>query len=541
MPKKKLFNFIHSLSFKISLILLLFIIILFTLNSMLLWRRQLAVLEGNIKLWAFQTSNLVKEGLYRMMLFNERDELYQTILILGKESHVERVRIYNKHGEIKFSNREDEIAQLADFEDNACRSCHSSKEPPKIAPSSEYFYIFNNLQNERILGLINPIMNNPDCSSAGCHFHQAGQKVLGVLNIQMSLSKLDQTIFESRKKTYICSIIFILLSLFFIALVIYLIIHVPFKKLRLGTEALAQGSLNHRIELVRKDELGLLARSFNSMAENLQTAYQRLQDWSSELEARVQKKTDELERMHHSMLHVEKMASLGTMAATVAHEINNPLTGIVTYAKLLQKKIKRLLPEETNGEIVKELELIRTESMRCGNIVRDLLLFARESSAKFHKYKLNSIISAALKILKHHLELSDITYTVTNPFDSKKIVCDSEQLNQALIALLVNAAEAMPNGGNLDISVRPVPDHSDRILLIIRDSGTGITEDIRDKIFDPFYSTKKKGKGVGLGLAVVYGIIQRHQGRIWFESEVNRGTTFFIELPVDPTNQKEQL
>lgn len=533
MPKKSLFGFVRSISLKVSLILLVLIIVLFTLNSTLCYRRQLVVLEENVRNWAFHSGSLIKEGLYRMMLFNKRDDLHQTILSIGKESQIERARIYNKQGEIKFSNKESEIGELADLTDQACRYCHNGYEPPVMNSRDGYTYIYRN-GDDRILELINPILNNPDCSNAACHFHQPEQKVLGVLNVQISLRDLDETIYRARRNTYLVSILFVLLSLLLIAIILYFILHVPFKNLRLGTNELANGNLDYRIEMNRKDEFGLLARSFNSMADNLQKAYHRLKAFSQDLEIRVQRKSEELERMHQGMIHVEKMSSLGMMAATVAHELNNPLTGIVTYAKLLQKKVKRLLSDDVNQPLLDELELIRTESMRCGNIVKDLLLFARESNANFVECEIDKIIQLAINIVKHHLELAGVKHKIANNLNNQKIVCDSGQLGQALVALFVNAVEAMPEGGDLDICVAYKEGDDNKVVIKIKDSGAGIPAEIQEKIFEPFFSTKEDTKGVGLGLAVVYGIIQRHKGKIWLESQADAGTTFFIELPLDP-------
>jgi len=226
---------------------------------------------------------------------------------------------------------------------------------------------------------------------------------------------------------------------------------------------------------------------------------------------------------------------LGTMAATVAHELNNPLAGIVTYAKLLQRKVQKHLSADKCKDILDDLDLIRSESMRCGDIVRNLLIFARESSANFNRHSLNSILTQAISIVKHHFVLSGIEYQIVNELDSEEIRCDFSQLQQALIALFVNAVEAMPGGGQLTITLKqPSPPKTGFILIIIQDSGIGIPEEIKNKIFEPFFSTKQESKGVGLGLAVVYGIIQRHQGKIWVESQEGAGTSFFIELPVDP-------
>lgn len=542
MPKKYIFGFIRSLSLKIALIILAVVILILIMSTTLCWKRQSRILENAINHFAEQTSDLIKQSLFQMMLNNKRDDLHETILQIGKEPLIEEIHIYNKNGEIKFSNLESQIGKTTTLDAPACSPCHTANGFVQAADVKGTQRIYFSPANQRILELINPIQNSRECSSYPCHAHSPDQKILGVLDIKMSLADIDHSIQAARTKSYFYTILFLALSLFLIALIIYIILHIPFKKLRLGTEALANGDLKYRIDLDRHDELGKLAKSFNGMAGNLQTAYEKLQAWSDELEERIRLKTSELEQIHQSLRQVERMASLGTLAATVAHELNNPLAGIVTYAKLIQKKIQKQLPGEKNDELVQDLELIRSESLRCGDIVRNLLLFAREASANFHKHPLNSILSQAIGIVKHHFELAGIEYQIINEMDAPEIVCDFSQLQQALIALFVNAAEAMPDGGHVTITIKqPTPEKTNYILLIIQDTGIGIPEEIRNRIFEPFFSTKKDSKGVGLGLAVVYGIIQRHYGKIWIESREGLGTKFFIELPVDPTQINSKI
>lgn len=537
MPKRRILQILNSLSLKIFLVFLLILVILVALNNMFFSRMQMQILENTVKLSAYRVGDLIKRSLQPMMLSNERNNLYQTIEILGTEPGVERIRIYNKKGEIKFSSLASESGHVVDMQAEACNICHALDQPIQSLSSQEKTRIYRSQDGGRVLGMIHPIRNDPECYNDACHAHSPDQTILGVLDVQMSLQELDQAFSKGRDLALLSYVLFISLALILTALLIYFFLYAPIRKLRHGTEALASGNLDHRIALERKDELGILAKSFNSMAANLQKAYNELKAWSTELEKRVQQKSEELERMHHGMIRVEKMASLGKMAATVAHELNNPLAGVVTYAKLLHKKIQRheaVVPE--SGEILNNLELIRSESMRCGNIVRDLLIFARESSAKFQPHHLQEIVKHALTVVGHHLELGRVQASTDFRTRRDEIVCDASQLEQALVALFVNAVEAMPEGGRLEVVVDHQPEMNDSWLSIqVRDTGSGIPEEIRDKIFEPFYTTKKDKRGLGLGLAVVYGIVQRHYGKISVASETGTGTTFHIELPVDPT------
>jgi two-component system NtrC family sensor kinase len=467
------------------------------------------------------------------MLMNDREELYRSIKSLGNEPGIQNIRIYNKKGEIRYSTTEDEISKIVDMRAEACYDCHTADKPLQALPIQEKTRIYSTADEQRVLAMINPIRNSAECSNAACHAHQSDLTILGVLDVQMSLSELDQATSRARDIINTIVISFILLAIVLVATVVYYIIHKPISVLELGTAKLAKGELNHRIKMQRKDELGELAESINNMAYSLDQADADLREWSDTLEKRVEEKTAELEAVNKELIQIEKMASLGKMAASVAHELNNPLAGILTYAKLLIKKIQHNFDEITEKEkIVEKLEHIRSESVRCGNIVRNLLTFARGSTTNFQECNLRDIIERALKIVNHHIELAKIKVVSQIDIKPETISCDTDQILQAFVALLVNAVEAMPDGGTLEISALHLNQDSDRVIIQIKDTGIGIPQELQDKILEPFFSTKKDQNGVGLGLAVVYGIIQRHNGKIWLKSEKEKGTSFYIELPV---------
>jgi two-component system NtrC family sensor kinase len=227
------------------------------------------------------------------------------------------------------------------------------------------------------------------------------------------------------------------------------------------------------------------------------------------------------------------------MAATVAHELNNPLSGILTYAKVTSRRVTALLPEGPDRtRLLDALKLIQSESMRCGNIVRDLLTYARQSRAEFRPAQLHVLVDQALQLVAHHTELRGVGTDRDLALADDHLVCDGEQVVQALIALFINAVEAMGEGGRLAVRSWDDPTAPRTLKLSISDNGVGIPPEIQPRIFDPFFSTKHETKGVGLGLAVVYGIIQRHDGRIIVESRPGHGTTFTITLPREPAGHQ---
>ena len=529
------FRFFYSLSIRIFLFLLLIIIGLFTVYSTVCSHLQNQILEGTIRLSAYRAGDLIYKSLYRLMLLNDRTNLFETIGIIGNEPGVERIRIYDKHGVIQYSTRRSETGLQVDMQAEACYVCHSIEHPKTVLTTYQKSRIFRTAENRRVLGLILPIYNAPECSNAACHAHSPEKSVLGVLDVQMSLSELDAKVAQTQRKVFFITLGFLLFGMVLIGGVVYLQTHRPIQTLKQGTERLAAGDMDYRIPLHRKDELGILAESFNYMAENLKKAYRELQEWSQTLEQKIEEKTREMEKINREMLHVERMASLGKMAATVAHELNNPLSGIVNYAKLLQKKTERMITDPVDRQTVfEQLELIRSESLRCGNIVRDLLIFARGSKINLQRCRLEDILKRALRLVTHHIQLANIDLQCEVKTEPEEIVCDPAQIEQALVALLVNAVEAMPGGGKLRIIAQNSAALPEHILLRISDTGVGISPEEKEKIFEPFYTTKTEQKSTGLGLAVVYGIVQRHHGRIWVESRKGKGTTFYIELPMEP-------
>ncbi len=490
---------------------------------------------------ALQMSDVIKRSIEYSMLLNRREDIYNTIKTIGTEPGIDGVRIYNKQGEISFSAQDQELGRTIARSSETCVVCHRDGAHHAVTPEAGTLTrIYTSAAGERLIGVTTPIMNDARCSSAECHAHDSSQTVLGILNVSLPLKETDRNLAEFEAMQYEAGIALILIVTAFTGLFLWRMVNIPVKKLTEGTQAVIDGNLEYAIDVQTKDEIGTLTQSFNHMTRELHRAQEELKQFNATLERRVQEKTDELRRTQTNIIQMEKMVSLGTLAATVAHELNNPLEGILTYAKLIRRRIlKESLPEEIKNEIADELKLIADETSRCGNIVKNLLLFSRRRVGELREHNIRDIVQQTAKLMDHHLMMHNVTFAADFADPLPLILCDGQQITQALLALEINATEAMPQGGELRLAVAsPSPGE---ITIAVRDSGCGISPEVMPHIFEPFYTTKKEGKGTGLGLAVVYGIVERHGGTIDVQSTAEEGTTFTITLPVRPPLTMEEL
>lgn len=315
-------------------------------------------------------------------------------------------------------------------------------------------------------------------------------------------------------------VVLLLVILFFIT---SSIIH-PLQGMVLATNKIAQGDLNHKVNISFRDEIGQLAHSFNQMTEKLKIANENLLQWGKTLEKRVEERTRELRDMQDYLIQSEKLASLGKIAAGVAHEINNPLTSILINTHLMLEKT------EKGHRFYEGLGLIADETARCTNIVKGLLEFSRQNPPQKAYSDVNDIINRTLQLLENQAAFQNINFIKRLDGDLPQIKVDRDKIKQVFWNLMINASEAMPKGGSLTITSQ-VSSDSKYIEVVFIDTGVGIPKEAMSKLFDPFFTTK--ASGTGLGLAVSYGIIEQHKGKIDVKSEPGQGSVFTVSLPVE--------
>lgn len=583
-------------------------------------------LLAEVERHANQLSEAVKSSTEYDMLLNQTERIYDTIKRLGNQQSIRRIRVMNKAGEVIYSSDAEEIGKMVDKSAESCYKCHSADRPLERLKMKERSRVFRlPHESSRILGIINPIYNAPSCWTASCHAHPKSQVVLGVLDVMMSLEEVDRDIRRSQIEMIIFAISAIIALSLIIGFFVKRLVDVPVKDLLAATQHVAAGDLNYMIKESSDDELGMLARSFNNMTRKL-------------FEARLQ------------LFQSDKMASLGRLAAGVAHEINNPLTGVLTYSSFLLKRT------QDRPEIHEDLKIIVRETIRSREIVKSLLDFARQSVPKKSEADINAIIERAASVVDSQLSCNHVKLVKELSHGVLTATVDANQIQQVVINLIVNALDAIgPKGGTITVSssalsLSPVgitqiknafcpkrhslinnevriegkpsvrikarsdgnegfvyldpmygknrhhygiscdkkkgirfvcpecsvsliveektcPEcgsaiyafevpskgmvegctrkecswqqwedvdatgHKGFVKLKIRDTGCGIPEEDLSKIFEPFYSTKGQ-KGNGLGLAVIWGIIDNHNGTIEVDSKVGAGTTFVIRIPV---------
>lgn len=382
------------------------------------------------------------------------------------------------------------------------------------------------------MAMITPIYNEPSCSEAGCHAHPRSTNVLGVLDVAFDLKPLDSELNAARAEVLAVTGIQIVLIGLFIVFFTRRFVDRPINKLIAGARAVSQMQLDQVIEVGSSTELGELGHEFNVMSERLNKAMAELNQATEDLELKVKERTKQLEVAHQKLLQSDRLASLGQLSATVAHEINNPISGVLNLAMLLDRIMKEDgIPRERVPEFRKYLGQIIDQTTRVGRIVSDLLAFSRRSKPQSTNADLNAIIKSTLLIVRHRLELGNVVVELNLDESLPAVECDSSQMQQVIINLVMNGAEACQNKGQGKISISTKPQDGS-VLLEISDTGDGIPQDTLRKIFDPFFTTKGEAKGIGLGLSVVYGIVDAHGGDIEVNSVVGEGTAFRVTIPV---------
>jgi two-component system NtrC family sensor kinase len=512
-------SLISKLTIGISLILLVFMVFFAYINIATL---KTMLLEAAISDADKLSETIIKSTHYEMLEDN-RQRAYEMIQEVGTLQGIEYIRMINKSGNITFSTEKSEIGRYLDKTEVGCNMCHTSGEPKVQASTMNRSRIFFDKNGKQVVGMAKAIYNEKSCYVSSCHFHPPKQRILGVLDIIVSLENMHTLIDNYRKKIILLTVFLLLFISLAITFFTHRLVYLPVKKLLTQTKRIAQGDLDTLVQNVPRDEMGDLSDAFNKMTVSLKNARMELEEWGKNLEAKVAERTSEIKQMQTQLIRSEKLVSLGRLVAGITHEINNPLTGILMFANLTSQS------PQLDPTLKKDMDVIINEAQRCAKIVKGLLDFSRESIPQKKPASLNKVMEDTLALIGRQSSFHNIRIVRDYQPDLPLIPIDENQMEQVFINILLNASQSMPSGGR--IRILSYTENGEYACLKISDTGAGISEENLGKIFDPFFTTKSD-KGMGLGLSVSYGIIERHGGKIEVQSKINEGTTFTISLPL---------
>lgn len=478
---------------------------------------------------ADQLAEIINQSAYDYMLKNDKDSLYEMVRRISLSEGIHNIRLMDRTGKIMYSSLKEEIGTIVDKNAEACNMCHKSGDPRQNAPSMHRSRFFTNKDGMELMGLTKAIYNQPACFTASCHFHSQDYSILGVLDITVSLKDLHQKTRDYRMQFVVITCIFILIIGILTTLLIQSLVNKPVQRLVKHMSLVSEGNLEARVKVLSQDELGVLSESVNRMTENLMLARAELTEWASSLEMKVDDRTKEIKKIEGQLLRSEKLASLGKLVAGIAHEINNPLTGILLYSSIINGD-KRLHPE-----LKPDIDRVIAESKRCTDIVSRLLEFSREAMPHKESVSLNDLLDKVINLIHKQPTFQDISILKVYAPNLPDTIIDPSQIQQVFINIFLNASHAMEENGELTVTTYRDAKNS-MVGVRIKDTGCGISEEDIDKIFDPFFTTKQSG--TGLGLSISYGIVENNGGTIKVSSRVGIGTTFTLLLPEHNTSRQ---
>ncbi len=477
---------------------------------------------------ADQVAEIISQSTYDAMMKNDKASLYQMIGRIARSNDIEHIRLIDREGRVAFSSvAEEEAGTVVGKSAEMCAMCHKTHNPRVDTSTMNRSRIYRTADGKEVLGLTKAIYNQPGCSTGACHFHRSDHRVLGVMDIAISIKNLQQKSHEYRMQFIVMTCVLLVLIGVLITFLTRRLVNRPVKRLMRHAALVASGDLKARVAATSRDELGELSEAVNRMTESLGKASEELREWADSLEQKVEERSREIQQMEAQLQRSERLAALGNLVAGIAHEINNPLTGVLLYASILNTD-KRL-----EAALKPDMERIISETRRCADIVKQLLEFSREAVPRKESFSIETVLEKVMDLF-HQLP-GFHTITVNKRYDRglPQIYADPNQIQQVFVNLFINAGHAMPDGGNLSIIASRSGDGA-FVRTEIADTGCGIPEENLQRIFDPFFTTK--ADGTGLGLSISYGIVENNGGRIEVESVVGKGTTFIITLPVNGEN-----
>jgi signal transduction histidine kinase len=477
-------------------------------------------------------SDIIKKSIRYDMLTVNREAIQLTIDDLKSTTDIKGIRLFDSKGRIYYSSMKSEIGRQLDKTSRTCRGCHvGNTKPSRNLAGSGQWNADRGTDGYNVLTFIDPIYNEAPCWQAACHVHAPDQQILGILESDFSLESVDKSIKKQSINTTVYAIALMIIISTFLYVILRKFVLNPVSTLSKAMGNVAEGELGHTVTTFSHDEIGRLVRSFNAMTQELQTSREKLNDWTASLEREITKKSRELKKSQDKLIQAEKLAALGRLTADVAHEIRNPLTSIGGFARMLYKGA-------TGDTEKKRAEVVVKEVIRLEKTLRDVLTFSRDVRYQLDQYRIDEIVHDVVSMFEHTCSEQSVTVELALDNNLPSVLMDKDQVRQALINIIANALDAMPQGGNLKITTGNDDLHGvNYVYLSVADTGDGFDEDEMSLIFDPFFTTKPTGQGTGLGLSITRKIMEEHGGFIKAESAKGRGSCFSLYFPTQ--NEKE--
>jgi two-component system NtrC family sensor kinase len=486
---------------------------------------------------AVRLSQTIEESIKYEMLIARSDYVQKSLEDIGNQEGIENIRIFDKKGEIIASNSREEIGTQVDKQAEACYKCHQDKEPLKKISPFGMSRIFKTESGFRMLGIINPIYNQPNCYNGACHIHPREQNVLGVMDILIPLAGFDEQIKTSQKQIILYFLITFLFISTGVSLFVFLFVNRPIRKLIEGTRTIAAGDLNYRIGSYHSDEIGELGRSFDKMTAELKKSREEIENWNLRLKREVQRATEKLRNANEELNIANKqLQELDNMKSDFMRRMEH---GSRSHLAVIQSCLNLALGKYYSELNEQQKDIITTAERRSRillELLDDILLLSyRKSTREFYvmePVELEDIIEKALGGIQVQAQEKNITIDVRLPADLPRVSGDRKALEEVFHNLLTNALKYTQDNGGVFISAQQKENF---VEIDMRDTGIGIASEDLPKIFDEFYRAPNaktfKIEGTGVGLAIVKEIVETHGGKIKVRSELGKGSTFTLSLP----------
>lgn len=478
-----------------------------------------------------QLSQTIERSITYEMLLARSDLVQKTLEDIGNQEGIESIRIFDKKGQITASNASGEIGLFVDKKGEACGVCHDIGKPLQKLSPRNMARVFRSDKGYRLLGIINPIYNEPQCSSSACHFHPPGQNVLGVMDILVSLDSFDKQMRIGQRQLLVYFFgTFLFLSMG-IGLLIFLFVNSPIQRLIVGTREIAGGNLEYRIGAYHSDEIGELGRSFDNMTSELKKSREEIRQWNVKLKKEVKRATEELKKTNQKLQELNNLKS--DFMRKMEHGMRSHI-GVIQSCMSLTLKDNSSEITEQQGDLI---ETARRRSSMLLELLDDTLLlsYRQSTSSVYHKepLRMGDILREVVEDIQIQAQKKKITVDVDIPPGFPEVLADRKALDEVFSNLVQNAVKYTDEGGKVQISGRK---NIGFASIDVKDTGIGIAREDLPRIFDEFFRAPNAKahniEGTGVGLAIVKEIVEAHHGRVEVHSVLEKGTTVSVFLPL---------